>query len=214
MQTKEKKTFLEKIALVLSTVFSPLVVPTLACAITFMITPLAQFGNETFRFTACFIVFCITTLVPVAVIAYLMRIGRVSDSAISDPRQRGIPYAVACVCFLLAAVYLWWVDMPHWLVMFFGGACFATLFAALINILWKISAHAITMGGLVALMAYIAINNYYIVAILPWLAGVIVASGLVGSARLLLHRHTVGQVYAGWFFGLVVELVFLYSWIN
>lgn len=210
MQTKKSNSLLEKAALMLSTVFSPLVVPTLACAITFWITPLAHFGNETFRFVACFIVFSITTCVPVAAIAYLIRTGRVSDAAISDRRQRGIPYAIACVCFLLAALYLALVDMPHWLVMFFCGACFATMSAAIINIAWKISAHMITMGGLVALMAYIAINNFYIVAILPWLAGTIVASGMVGSARLLLHRHTPLQVYAGWAFGLVVELMFLY----
>lgn len=210
MQTKEKTSLLDKIALALSTVFSPLVVPTLACAITFMITPLAHFGNETFHFTACFIVFCITTVVPVAVIAYLIRIGRVSDAAISNRRQRGVPYAIACLCFLLAALYLAWVEMPNWLVMFFGGACFATLAAVIINVVWKISAHMITMGGLTALMFYVAINNLYIVAILSWLVGVIVAGGLVGSARLLLHRHTPAQVYAGWCFGLVVELIFLY----
>lgn len=209
METKEKHSFLGKIAIALSSVFSPLVVPTLACAITFMITPLANFGNETFHFTACFIVFCITTLVPVAVIAYLMRSGRVSDADITNRRQRGVPYAVASLCFLVSACYLAWVEMPRWLVMFFGGACFATLSAIVINEAWKISAHSITMGGLAALMAYIAINNLFIVAILPWLAAVILAGGLVGSARLVLRRHTPAQVYAGWCFGLVVELIFL-----
>lgn len=210
MQTKDKTDLLGKAALALSTVFSPLVVPTLACAITFMITPLAYFGNETFHFTACFIVFCITTLAPVGVIAYLIRVGRVSDAAISNRRQRGVPYAIACLCFLLAALYLAWVGMPRWLVMFFGGACFATLGAAIINVLWKISAHMITMGGLAALMFYLAINKYYIVAILPWLAGVVITGGLVGSARLVLRRHTPAQVYAGWGFGVAVELMFLY----
>lgn len=210
MQTKGNTTILEKIALALSTIFSPLVVPTLACAITFMITQLAHFGNETFHFVACFIVFAITTGVPVAAIAYLIRTGRVSDAAISDRRQRGVPYAIAGVCFLLAAFYLAWVEMPRWLVMFFVGACFATLMAAIINVVWKISAHMITMGGLAALMVFIAINNLYIVAILPWLAGIIVAGGLVGSSRLLLHRHTPMQVYAGWGMGLLIELIFLF----
>ena len=55
---------------------------------------------------------------------------------------------------------------------------------------WKISAHATAVGGLFAVLFYIAaagLNEYYF---MPWLTAGALIAGLTGTARLILGAHT------------------------
>lgn len=197
---------IEKIALTLSALFSPLLVPTYACAMALWITPLSLVSERS-RLLVCLMVFVFTAAIPLATIIFLIRTGKVADSAITDRKQRAIPYVVTLLCYICAAVFLFTRHAPNWLVFFFGGAALAILIAIIINSAWKISAHCTSMGGLCAMLFFIAFHHLSVVAILPWLAGAVMLAGCVGSARLYLDRHTPGQVYAGFALGFVVEYI-------
>lgn len=204
----ERKGIVNTISLVLSAVLSPLLVPTYACAIALWITHLAILPERT-RFLVSLIVFLFTAAVPMGVIIFMMRAGKVSDSAISNRKERGLPFAVTAVCYLAVYFFMWRIRAPHWLAMFFAGACASTIVAFVINLWWKISAHGMVMGGLCALVLFIAINGLGVVWLMPWIAVAFLLAGAVGSARLYLGRHTPGQVYAGFMLGLAVEMAFL-----
>lgn len=77
---------------------------------------------------------------------------------------------------------------------------------ALITNFWKISLHAIGIGGFVGFM--VGLNQYSHLAnfeiVLPML---FFLSALVLSARLKLNAHSLGQVYAGFVLGICVSFV-------
>ncbi len=207
-ETTSHHNILHTIALTLSAVFSPLLVPTYACAMTLWITPLAILP-ERMRFAVAAVIFLITAAVPMGLIIYLMRTGKVGDSAISVRRQRTVPYLVTAIAYVGAAVFLGCEHAPRWLTCFYSGAAFACLVALAINTAWKISAHLTTIGGLCALVLFIATFRLGIVNMLAWVSVVFVLAGAVGTARLCLHRHTPGQVYAGFALGFIVEWIFM-----
>jgi hypothetical protein len=83
------------------------------------------------------------------------------------------------------------------------------LAAAIITFFWKISVHALSMGGVVGLL-------FVITAMLPesdvnyLFFATIIISGLVLSARLKLQSHTPAQVYMGFVLGLFVSFMIIY----
>ncbi len=209
MSTETTNPIVQKASLTLSAIFSPLLVPTYACAIALWITPLAILP-ERMRFALAAIIFLITSALPLGVIIYMMRTGKVADSALSDRKQRTVPYLLAALAYVGATVLLGFEHAPRWLTCFYAGAAFACLAALVVNTSWKISAHMTTMGGLCALVLFIATFRLGIVNMVAWVSVIFVMAGAVGSARLYLHRHTLAQVYAGFALGFTVEWVFMY----
>ncbi len=97
------------------------------------------------------------------------------------------------------AAYLHTAHAPSWLWLFMAGAGVATVVCAAVNFRWKISAHLTAMGGLTAIA--FRILDMHIAApgvnfILAAMAAVLL-SGLLGTARIYLGRHTLWQTLAG-----------------
>lgn len=202
-----KPKVLSTVSNVLSAVFSPLLVPTYAYSIAMWTTRMSVLPERT-RLISSLVVLAITALIPFTVILFMIRKGLASGPALESRRDRPIPYSVTIICYLFAAWCVWL--LPRWIPMFFIAAAVAALLDVLINIKWKISAHATSMGGLCAAIAYIGMTSQSTVVYLPWLCGIILLSGAVCSARLYLKRHTPAQVYAGWCLGFAVSFVILF----
>lgn len=191
---------------ILSAVFSPLLVPTISTFIALWLSRLSFLSNGA-RLSVAVIVFALTCLVPMAVIIVMMKMGKVSDSSISDRKERGIPYTITGLCYIATAIVMSAKHAPHWFVYFFCGAAVAVAFAFFINFSWKISAHGTTMGGLVAFTVYLSSNGLAVQPMLPWIIATVIATGAVGTARLYLKRHTPAQVYAGIAMGFLIEYI-------
>ena len=199
---------MKKIASCISTVFSPLLVPTYSYATALWITPLAVLP-ERVRLISSLMIFLITATIPMATILMLMRTGRIGDYAITDRRQRTVPMIVAILCYVGASFYLRFVHAPGFLIHFFIGAAAAAVLALGINFRWKISAHMTAIGGYCALLIWIAVHALGIVMMMPWITGAVIIAGCVGSSRLYLLRHTPAQVYAGFCLGAVCAFLFM-----
>ena len=75
----------------------------------------------------------------------------------------------------------------------------------LVNIWWKISTHTAALGGVAgALMAFAELFRFNPVW---WLCAVIMVSGVLGTARMVLRQHTLGQVVAGFLIGVACAFV-------
>lgn len=194
---------LTTISNILSAVFSPLLVPTYAYAIAMWTTRLSVLPERT-RLISSLIVFGLTALIPFSIILFMIRKGLATGPALESRDDRPIPYSVTIICYLFTAWCVWL--LPHWIPMFFIAAAVAAFLNVLINIKWKISAHATSMGGLCAAMVFIGITSQSSVIFLPWICGIILLSGAVCSARLFLKRHTPAQVYVGWSLGFAVTI--------
>lgn len=195
---------LRRISNVLSGVFSPLLIPTYTYAIVMWTTRLSALP-EKMRLISSLIVFLITAIVPFGVILAMIRHGKIDNPAITNRHQRTVPFIVTIICYFVAAFYTW--HLPFWIPRFFLGAAIATIIASVINVYWKISAHATAMGGFCAVLVFIGLAHINTVVILHWISVAFIISGAVCSARLYLERHTPAQVYAGWALGFCVAFV-------
>ena len=77
-----------------------------------------------------------------------------------------------------------------------------TIIALMINLYWKISLHAIGIGGFTAMILIMGIGTKTETIVALPLA--FLASGAICSARLLLKAHTFLQVADGYEIGMLV----------
>ena len=66
-----------------------------------------------------------------------------------------------------------------------------------VNFKWKISGHGAAIGGMLAFLVFLAYNGLNAWPMDGWIFGAILATGITGTSRLILERHTLLQVAAG-----------------
>lgn len=196
-------------AQLLSDVCSPILIPTYATTLAMWVTPLRAVP-EKHRVIACVMIFVMTGLLPLLCIALLIKLGMVSDRAVSNRRQRFIPMSVAAVCYIGAGVFMGTLGAPWWMRMFFYGAGLATIIDCIISFWWKISAHTTSVGGLAGMMLWFALTGIADVNSMIMLSVGIVLCGAMCTARLLLRRHTMAQTIAGLCVGFICVFVLMF----
>lgn len=197
---------LQRAAQIVSDVFSPLLMPAYCMAMAMWITPL-QILPERTRIGATIGVAVITAVIPLGILLLMLRTGHISDMSISDRRQRTVPMLIAILAYLGAALYLHILHAPLWLQCFFHGAATSTTLSLFITLRWKISAHAGAAGGMAGMMLWLTATGLATVNAMLWLTGVILLGGVIGSARLVLERHTPAQVCCGWLLSAVCVFI-------
>ena len=186
------------IANVLSGMFHPLLMVTYGVILALTYTYLAIYPMG-MKLSIVGGVFVMTAIVPALFIWIMYKTGMAGDLDLTNRKERTLPYIIFATSLLATGFLLYKLRMPVWFLLELFGACAALLIAMLINHYWKISAHMIGVGGLVGGIlgaAHIQMINPY--------EGIMIAfvvSGLVGTSRLILKRHTPMQVYAGFMLG-------------
>jgi membrane-associated phospholipid phosphatase len=135
----------------------------------------------------------------------LKALGFIESIYLKTQKDRIIPY-IACGIFFFWAftVFKEQTKYPIVLVVFILGIFLASSAALLANIYFKVSMHAIGMGGLLGIFAVLFYNNNLSMA---WpLALVLIVSGLVCTARLLLNTHTPKDIYVGLLIGIATQI--------
>ena len=139
----------------------------------------------------------ITCIFPLIFLSVLRHFKLVKDLHVEVREQRLIPYLFTVLCYLVAAYYLYYCHSPQWFVMFMVGSAITVLVMALINLKWKISAHMAGIGGLIALIFQIHVQDLSAFDLFWIMCLIIILAGVLGSARLALRRHDMLQVLAG-----------------
>ena len=115
--------------------------------------------------------------------------------------RRMMPYIISILCYFGCLYIMDLIHLPHLITSMLMVALVIQVLCAVINVWWKISTHTAGMGGVLgALVAFSFILNFNPVW---WLCLAIVTSGIVGSSRIILRQHTLTQVTAGLFLGIV-----------
>lgn len=197
----------EIIAKILSTAFSPLLMATYGIALAMTLSFLCFIPAST-KLAVIFATFVATVVIPVIGIFLLSRLHIVKDPLLNDRQDRTWPYIIEILCFLGTAVYLYCINAPTWLSMFMIGGAVALIVLTVVNRWWKISGHATGMGGLVALVFYLMVSGNSVFSIQWEFIGVLLLAGAVCSSRLILERHTLGQVSAGFLNGFLCVIIF------
>ena len=153
------------------------------------------------RATVLIVIFGITCILPMAFIAVLHNLKVVKSKRLEDRNERLLPYCFGVACYIGAAFYLNHVHAPSWFIMFIVGGILSCVVSLLINLRWKISAHAAGIAGIIALLTYMHTEGLEAFDLFYVLLVAIVLAGMLGTARLLLKRHTLPQVVAGYING-------------
>jgi len=180
----------------LSTVLSPLLMPTYGVFLVLWVSVLCLLPYGT-RVAVLLICMGITCILPLIFLSVLRHFKLVKNLHVDIREQRFIPYLFTVLCYAVAAYYLYYCHSPQWFVMFMVGSAITVLLMALINLKWKISAHMAGIGGVVALLYQLHVQGLSAFDLLWLLCFVIIVAGALGSARLALRRHGMWQVLAG-----------------
>ena len=87
-----------------------------------------------------------------------------------------------------------------------------SIICILVNLKWKLSEHMAGMGGIIGgLVSFSALFSYNPVV---WLCLFILIAGILGSARIVLGHHTLGEVLSGFVVGLVCAFLVLHPAYN
>lgn len=184
----------------LSWVFVPMLIPVYG---TLMILYLSMMSfvpaSSKVVFTLAVVLF--NVVIPMLFVIILKKLGYVKDLGLNNRSERPIPYIIMILCFSGTALFFHMKGAPLWMTLFYAGGALAALVNLIVNFWWKISAHAAAMAGLVALLIIINRDGLPHASIAGWLIATVILTGLLGSARVWLDRHTVGQVMAGYAVG-------------
>lgn len=213
---------LQYLSKAISYIFHPLFVITYALLILVSVNPyLFGFPNEKAKGLVIILFFMLSFGFPFITIMMMKFMGFVKSLDMMDHKERIIPLAIT------GGFYLWlFVNIrensiiPPPLRMFVLGATISLFVAFLINIMSKISLHAVGMGGLVVIVALTrflySYETFYIdvpvigtfhIHMNVLLVLTILVAGIVGSSRLYLKAHELKDIYGGYLVGVVGQLI-------
>lgn len=182
------------IARILSTVLHPLLVPLYGMLMVVFYSYMTFFPWKLKGFLLG-IVALFTLVIPMISIVLLRAMKLIHSVSLNERRDRKLPYLISVISYIFCAVLLYRINVPLWLIGFMGGGILSLIIAALITIRWKISAHLTGMGGLLGCALFLT----QAFSMLPlWiLLLTILLTGMLGSSRIILGRHTFAQTLAG-----------------
>ncbi len=201
---------MKSIAHVISTVFQPLLMPTYGVVLLFVYTYFGVIYTQQFWLIISPIVL-FSFVIPAILIFMLFRMGVISDLSLTKRRERLFPYLITLLSYTAMMLFYYRMNMPKWFLLMIAASIAIMIIAILITLRWKISAHMFGIGGLIGGAMSVSYfversNPYYM------FMGLFILAGLIGTSRLILKRHTLGQVIAGFLLGLLVS--FLFVWIG
>jgi hypothetical protein len=143
---------------------------------------------------------------PLLVVLLMKGLGFSKSIYLRTQKERIVPYVASITFFFWTwNVFTHQPDAPEILKDMCQGMFFSASAALLLNSYFKISMHAIGVGGLIGLMLTISFcgQSY---TLWPFAIAVFVA-GLVSTARLILSDHIPLDIVAGIFVGLMGQMV-------
>lgn len=181
------------------------------------------FGGELDKGVLVIKFFVISFLFPVLITLMMIGLKLVDSFKMEDKKDRILPLIATMLFYIWLFINLFQSGkMPDALLIIVLGSLLALVLGFLINMVYKISFHAIGAGGMVGMgsliYAYFAHKDFNIMLFQDtWeistrflLIFTILLAGLIMSGRIYLKAHTLNQVYSGAFLGFTTQwLAFL-----
>ena len=141
---------------------------------------------------------------PLISVLLLRAVGFIESLYLRTQKDRIIPYIASGIFFFWAyTVFKQQVQYPLLLTSFILGIFLASSLALIVNIYFKVSMHAIGMGGWLG-FSLVILNDGSMLMTWP-LCIVLLISGFVCTSRLLLGSHSAKDIYMGLFVGLITQ---------
>lgn len=154
-------------------------------------------------------VFILSCLIPANGLFLLRRFNLIKNYSLTERKERFAPFLITFMSYVFLFYFYYRAYTPFWFMGTLAVPLILLIVALIVNIWWKISAHMMGIGGLIGCALSIA---YFIKGINPYCLFIVLflLAGCLGTARLILNRHTSAQVYAGFGVGLIVSYFCIY----
>ena len=194
-----------------SYVFHPIFIPIYAISFLVFIHPSYFTGFSEKRKIMTVVISTVNlVLFPLLSVLLLKAVGFIDSIFLRTRKDRIIPYMACGIFFFWAyTVFNKQTFYPAILSSFILGVFLAASAALIANIYFKISMHAIGVGGLIGLCVVVANGN---TMLMTWpLSAAFLLAGIVCTARLIVSDHSQKDIYFGLALGLLAQLVA--SWV-
>ena len=204
---------MERIAKIVSWVFLPLLTPVFGMALALYLPSEQDYFSRnsdclytipgTNKLTILLMFFFFSALTP-AVIFYNLKVrGKISTIEIDDRKERNMPITImflSCLALFLSFIFLvGHLPVPKFFFSYPLAGMVSSLAFYFLTQWKKVSLHTGGIGIMTGfLISYAALMESFPFWTIP---AAIVVSGLVGSARMYLGKHTLLEVTIGWFTG-------------
>ena len=179
---------------------TPFYLPVMGILAIFFFSYLSMFPWQ-FKVSLVVMVYLFTVFIPTVLIHLYRQYQGWTLLQLGQKERRMVPYAISILCYFSCFYLMNLLHLPHLITSILIVALVIQMLCAVINVWWKISTHTAAIGGVLgALLAFSFILNFNSVW---WLCLVVIASGIVGSSRIILRQHTLTQVTAGFFLGII-----------
>lgn len=206
----EDKTLI-RISRLVSALFTPFSIPFLAFLALFLFSYLSIMPIQ-YKLIVLGIVYCFTIMMPVLTIFIFKKINGFSAQELSERKKRYTPFFLTIISYVFCLVMMNRLNIPWYMSGIILAALIMMIICVIVNLKWKLSEHmagaGAVIGGLVAFSALFGYNPVW------WLCGFILVAGLLGTARIILGHHTLGEVLGGFAVGLVCALMVLHPIAN
>ena len=153
-----------------------------------------------------FSIFWLTAFFPAFAVFLLWRLKFSESIFLRTQKERIVPYVI--IMF-----FYWWMyylsrnfnDQPAVLKFFYMGIFISTVFGLILNNYFKISMHAMGVGG--AMAAVILFSFYYQMPLGISMSVATFIAGLVCTSRLLVSDHSNKEIYTGLLVGIGCQLI-------
>ncbi len=200
---------LRAIAHLLSYIFHPLFIPIYAAYFLVYIHPsyFAGYGNSYLsdfsRSRIMIQVILNAVMYPLVAVLLCKGLGFIESIYMRTQKDRVLGYITSMIFFFWTYYAFREEGVPKILVSFMFGVFISSAAALIANIYYKVSMHAIGMGGLVGLFLVIMQDNTMLMTG-PLFFALLIA-GAVCTARLIVSDHTQKEIYAGLLIGLLCQ---------
>lgn len=152
------------------------------------------------------IVFATTCMLPVLTIALLAMNSRF-DVSMNKSTDRVLPLLFSAIYYYIGYYLLGRLPIYPIYKVFLVSTILVIILLMLISMKWKISNHMAAIGGLTG--AFIALSIRLQINTSFFLALIFLVSGLIGTSRLILKKHSPLQIYTGYALGFMVMFLIL-----
>jgi len=190
-----------------SIVFHPLFVSAYVMGFLIFFHPYAFAGFDQRTHVLRFLhILLFNALFPAFAVFLLWRLKFIDSVLLRTEKERIIPY-------MIAMIFYWWSwnvfkhlpDSPEVCIHFLLGAFLSVCGAWIANIYFRISMHAVAMGGALMFFFLFSFTDAYASGL--YLSLALITTGLVCTSRLVLSAHTSFQVWSGLFVGMLAQYI-------
>lgn len=186
--------------------FTPFYLPIVGMLVLFTFSFMSIFPTA-YKLQVLAMVYFFTILMPTISIRLYRKYQGWTLIELGQRERRMVPYALSITSYFACYYLFLRLHMPHFIGSILLAALCVQMICALINVIWKISTHSAAIGAvggaLFAFAEYLAFNPIW------WLCLVFLVGGIVGTCRMILRQHSLGQIVGGFWIGFFVAAIII-----